>query len=135
MVFDLSLIVVIYAGFRLDLVRGSFLAFVLGFVFDCVAGSVQGLFTFIYVIIFLFSFFASGRLAAEKMYIIALFGFLCAFLEDLMVILFYHLVFKFDILVNVYLVLIPKTLIVGLLAPVFFYMMRRVEVFFYERTA
>lgn len=134
LVFDLSLIVVIYAGFRLDLVRGSLLAFVMGFVFDCVAGSVLGLFTFIYVIIFLFSFFASGRLATERVYIIVLFGFFCTFLEDLMVILFY-LAFKFNVSVNVYLVLIPKALIVGLFAPVFFYMMRRVEVFFYERTA
>jgi len=135
LVFDLSLIVVIYAGFRLDLVRGSLLAFVMGFVFDCVAGSVLGLFTFIYVIIFLFSFSASGRLAAEKIYIIALFSFLCAFLEGLMVILFYHLAFKFDVLVNMCFVSIPKALIVGLFSPVFFYMMRRVEVFFYEKTA
>jgi len=72
LVFELSLIVVIYAGFRLDLIRGSILAFILGFVFDCVAGSVLGVFTFIYVVIFLCSFFASVRLATEKIYIIAL---------------------------------------------------------------
>jgi len=135
LVFELSLIVVIYAGFRLDLARGAVLAFIVGFVFDCVAGSMLGLFTFIYVVIFLFSFFASSRLAAEKIYIIALFSFLCAFLEDLMVILFYYLAFKYDVLMNIYFVLLPKALIVGLFAPVFFYMMRRVEVFFYEKTA
>jgi len=135
LVFELSLIVVIYAGFRLDLTRGSFLAFILGFVFDCVGGSILGLFTFIYIVIFLFSFFASGRLAAEKMHIIALFSFLCAFLEDLMVILFYHLAFKINVLGNMSFVLLPKALIVGLFAPVFFYMMRRVEVVFHEKTA
>lgn len=135
LVFELSLIVVIYAGFRLDLARGAVLAFITGFVFDCVAGSIPGLFTFIYVVIFLFSFFASSRLAAEKIYIIALFSFFCAFLEDLMVILFYYLAFKYDVLMNIYFVLLPKSLIVGLFAPVFFYMMRRVEVFFYEKTA
>ena len=135
LVFELSLIVVIYAGFRLDLARGTVLAFIVGFVFDCVAGSMLGLFTFIYVVIFLFSFFASSRLAAEKIYIIALFSFFCAFLEDLMVILFYYLAFKYDVLMNIYFVLLPKALIVGLFAPVFFYMMRRVEVFFYEKTA
>jgi rod shape-determining protein MreD len=135
LVFELSLIVVIYAGFRLDLARGAVLAFIVGFVFDCVAGSMLGLFTFIYVVIFLFSFFASSRLAAEKIYIIVLFSFFCAFLEDLMVILFYYLAFKYDVLMNIYFVLLPKALIVGLFAPVFFYMMRRVEVFFYEKTA
>lgn len=135
LVFELSLIVVIYAGFRLDLAMGAVLAFIVGFVFDCVAGSMLGLFTFIYVVIFLFSFFASSRLAAEKKYIIALFSFSCAFLEDLIVILFYYLVFKYDVLMNIYFVLLPKSLIVGLFAPVFFYMMHRVEVFFYEKTA
>lgn len=135
LVFELTLIVVIYAGFRLDLVKGSFLAFILGFVFDCVAGSVQGLFAFIYVVIFLFSFFASGRLAAEKLHIIASFSFLCAFLEDIMVILFYQLVFKINLLVNMRFVFLPKALIIGLFAPLFFYMMRRVEVVFYEKNA
>jgi rod shape-determining protein MreD len=133
LVFELSLIVVIYTGFRFDLIRGSILAFILGFVFDCVAGSVLGVFTFIYVIIFLCSFFASGRLATEKIYIIALFSFFCAFLKELMVILFYFSAFKFDLLINMYFVFLPQALIVGLFAPVFFYLMRRVEVSLYEK--
>ena len=133
LVFELSLIVVIYAGFRFDLIRGSILAFILGFVFDCVSGSVLGLFTFIYVVIFLCSFSASGRLATEKIYIIALFSFFCAFLQELMVILFYYSAFKFDVLINMYFVFLPQALIVSLLAPVFFYLMRRVEVFFYGK--
>lgn len=133
LVFELSLIIVVYAGFRFDLIRGSILAFILGFVFDCVAGSVLGLFAFIYVVIFLCSFFASGRLATEKMYIIALFSFFCAFLKELMVILFYYSAFKFDVLVNMYFVFLPQALIVGLFAPVFFCLMRRVEVSLYGK--
>jgi rod shape-determining protein MreD len=39
LVFELSLIVVIYAGFRLDLARGAVLAFITGFVFDTVASA------------------------------------------------------------------------------------------------
>ena len=66
LVFEISLIVVIYAGFRLDLIRGTILAFILGFVFDCVAGSVLGLFTLIYVIVFLFSFFISDGWLPKK---------------------------------------------------------------------
>jgi rod shape-determining protein MreD len=134
LVFELSFIVVIYAGFRLDLIRGSILAFILGFVFDCVAGPVLGVYTFIYIVIFLCSFFASGRLVAEKIYIIALFSFFCAFLKELMVILFYYSAFKFDVLMNMCFVFLPQALIAGLFAPVFFYLMRRVEVFFYGKT-
>ena len=93
-----------------------------------------GVFTFIYVVIFLCSFFASVRLATEKIYIIALFSFFCAFLQELMVILFYYSAFKFDVLINMYFVFLPQALIVSLFAPVFFYLMRRVEVFFYGKT-
>ena len=134
LVVELTLIAVIYAGFRLDLIRGSILAFILGFVFDCVSGSVPGLFTFIYVVIFLCSFFASFRLGTEKMYIIALVSFICAFLEELIVSLFYYLAFQFNILTNIPFVFLPQALIIGLFAPVFFYLMRRVEVFFYGKT-
>jgi len=87
-------------------------------------------------LIFCFLFLLSGSVWLPKNVTLLLcLVFFVLFWKTFMVILFYHLVFKFDILVNVYLVLIPKTLIVGLLAPVFFYMMRRVEVFFYERNS
>lgn len=135
LVFELPLAVVIYAGFRLDLIKGLFLAFFLGFVLDCVAGSIQGLFTFIYVLIFLLSFFTSGRLAAEKTHIIALFSFFCALLEDLIVILFYQVAFKINLLPDIYFAFLPKALIIGLFAPVFFYLMRKVEIVFYEKNA
>jgi len=52
LVIELSLIAVIYAGFRLDLIKGAALAFVFGFVFDCLVGSVTGLFTLIYLLLF-----------------------------------------------------------------------------------
>ncbi len=130
---EISLIAVIYAGFRLDLIRGLIFAFILGFVFDCVAGSVIGLFTFIYVVIFLCSFLASFRMATEKMYFLVLFSFICAFLEEILVILFYTIFFKFDILTNVTFIFLPQALVVGLTAPVFFYLMHRLEVLLYGK--
>jgi len=127
---EISLIVVIYAGFRLQLVRGALLAFVLGFVYDCLAGSALGLFALIYVLIFLMSFFVSGKMDTEKTHFIALFTLLCAFLEEFMLILFYNLAYGFDIFNNLQPALLPQALIVSLLAPAFFYIMRQVEDFF-----
>jgi rod shape-determining protein MreD len=135
LVLEISIIVLVYAGFRVNLIKGAVSAFVLGFVFDCISGSVLGLFTLIYVLIFLFSFFVSARLITERMPFIALFTFICALLEEFTVVLFYNLAFGFDILHNTPVVFLPQALIVSLLAPVFFYMMRRVEVFFYGKPA
>lgn len=133
LVIEISLIAVVYAGFRLDLIRGSIFSFILGFVFDCIAGSVMGLFTLIYVVIFLCSFVASFLMDIEKMYFIALFCFFCALLEETMVMLFYNLVLKFDILTSVFFVFLPQALVVAFFAPIFFYLMYRVEVFFYGK--
>jgi rod shape-determining protein MreD len=135
LVLEISIIAVIYAGFRFNLMKGVISAFILGLVFDCISGSVLGLFTLIYVLVFLFSFFVSARLVTERMHLIAFFTFICVFLEELTVVLFYYLVYGFDILHNTPVVFLPQALIIGLLAPAFFYMMRRVEVFFYGKPA
>jgi cell shape-determining protein MreD len=133
LVIEISLIVVIYAGFRFDLIRGTAFSFILGFIFDCIAGSVVGLFTFIYVVIFLCSFVASFLMDTKKMYLVAFFCFFCAVLEETIVTLFYKFILNFDIFASVFFVFLPQALVVGLLAPVFFYLMYRVEVFFYGR--
>ncbi len=39
---EISLILVIYAGFRLGVLRGALLSFVVGFFMDCMTGSVSG---------------------------------------------------------------------------------------------
>jgi rod shape-determining protein MreD len=130
LVFEISLVVIVYAGFRLDLIRGAILAFVLGFVLDCVDGSVPGLYAFIYMIIFLGSFFVSGWLDTEKIYVIAIFSFFCAFVKEIILILFYYLTFKINVSMNSCLIFFMQALIIGLFAPAFFYLMKRVEVFF-----
>ena len=131
LILEISIILLVYAGFRFNLMKGAISAFVLGFMFDCISGSVLGLFTLIYVLVFLFSFFASTRLITERIPFIALFTLFCAFFEEFAVVLFYNLVYGFDMLHNTPVIFLLQALIVGLLAPVFFYMMRTVEVFFY----
>lgn len=132
---ELSIIVLVYAGFRFDLIKGAISAFVLGFVFDCISGSVLGLYAFTYVMIFLFSFFVSAMLITEKMFLIALFTFFCAFAEESMVVMFYKLFYGFDIYHYTPAAYLLQAFIVGLLAPVFFYLMRSVEVVFYDKSA
>jgi rod shape-determining protein MreD len=135
LVLEISTIVLIYAGFRLPLAKGAILAFVLGFIFDCIAGSVLGLFTLIYVLIFLFSFLVSVRMVTERMYFIALFTLICVLLEEFAVILFYNLAYGFDIVHNTPFILLPQALIISMLAPIFFRLMHKVEVFFYGKPA
>ena len=130
---EISLIVVIYAGFRLDLIKGLTLAFILGFVYDCLAGSVLGLFTFIYMVIFMCSFFVSIRLSTEKLYSIALFSLFCSFLEEVLVIMFYNLAYGLDIVKKAPLIFPPQAVLISLLAVLFFYLLHRTEGFLYGK--
>jgi len=129
LVLEISLIALIYAGFRFDLIKGLTLAFVLGFVYDCLSGSVLGLFTFIYMIIFLCSFFVSIIFSTEKLYFIALFSFICSFLEEILIILFYNLAYGMDIVKKTSLMFLPQAVLISLLTVFLFYLMHRTEGF------
>ena len=130
---EISILVVIYAGYRFDLIKGAVLAFILGFVFDCLAGSVLGLYTFIYLVIFLFSFFLSTSLATRKMHFIAVFTLLCSIIEEFIIFLFYTTAYGFNVLPNSAMILLPQILIISMLAPVFFYLIHRIEVSLYGK--
>jgi rod shape-determining protein MreD len=124
---ELSLIVVIYAGFRLNLWKGAALSFVVGLSMDCLSGSVLGLFTLLYVCIFLLAWFASSQIDSERLYLIAGFSLICSLAESLAMVLLYQFVFEFDMVDKILPVLVPQILLVSVLSVCFFYAMRRVE--------
>jgi len=130
---ELSLIVVIYAGFRMDLVRGMVLAALMGFVLDCVSGAVLGLFTFVYLLVFTLSFFVSLRVVSGKKYFIALFSLSCCALESLIVNLIYRLVLDYEMPGNVLLIFVLQALLIGVLSVGFFYAMPSVEGLIYGK--
>ncbi|HLZ19067.1 MAG TPA: hypothetical protein VKO67_05615 [Smithellaceae bacterium] len=124
---ELSLIVVIYAGFRMELVKGMILAGVMGFVLDCVSGAVEGLFTLIYLLTFTLSFFVSLRMAVEKYYLIGLFSLFCCALESLIVSMIYRLVLNYEAPADAPVIFVFQTLLIGILSVGFFYAMRKIE--------
>ncbi|MBP7764261.1 MAG: hypothetical protein K4445_06345 [Deltaproteobacteria bacterium] len=131
---ELTLVLVIYAGFHLDLVKGMIAAFVLGLVFDSVAGAPLGLFALLYLLADLFAFFVSFRIVSEKLYLIAGFALVCSLLESLALVLLYRFAFEIDMLDNMLFVFIPQALLISILSVGFFYAMRRVEGWMYGKT-
>jgi rod shape-determining protein MreD len=117
---ELSLIVVIYAGFRFDVLRGGILSFILGFIHDCLTCSLSGLYTLIYVLIFLISKLASLRISPGKPFLIMSFTFVCALFEGMMVILFHPLLYGGGISTHTITSYLPQVLIVSTLSPILF---------------
>jgi rod shape-determining protein MreD len=126
---EISLIVVIYAGFHLDMLRGGLLALVLGFFLDCLTSTIFGLYIFLYLLVFFLSVIAAGKIYAEKPSLIAAFTGGCVMLEGLTIVLIYRLFFDTDILYAIPKIFIPQAIVVGLLSPLCFGLFHRLEVF------
>jgi rod shape-determining protein MreD len=125
---EISLIVVIYAGFHLNPFKGGLLSLVLGFFLDCLTSAIFGLYTFLYILIFYFSLVAAGKVYAEKPAFIASFTGLCMLLEGLAIVLLYRVFFGVDILYAILKTFIPQAVLLGLLSPLFFRLLQRFEV-------
>lgn len=133
LMFEISFMAVIYAGFRLDLIRGVVLAFMIGLMFDYIGGVLPGLSAFIYMIVFLCSFFVSEWLNTEKIHVIVLFAFLCTLAKEVALMMLYYLIFDIDPLNSSFLMLFVQASVIGLCAPLFFYMMDKAGIFLYEQ--
>jgi cell shape-determining protein MreD len=71
LVVEISLLLVLSAGFNLTWIKGGILCFIIGFLLDCFMGSVSGLFALIYLTFFLLAKFVSPRVYAEKTWLSA----------------------------------------------------------------
>jgi rod shape-determining protein MreD len=125
---EISLIVIIYAGFHLDAFRGGILSLLLGFFLDCLTSAIFGLYMFLYTLIFYLSMIVGGRVYAGKPSLIASFTGICTLLEGLVIVLLYRFVFGIDILYAIPKIFVPQAVVVGLLSPFFFGLLQRFEV-------
>jgi cell shape-determining protein MreD len=125
---ELSLILVIYAGFRLDIMKGGILSFILGFFRDCINCSISGPYTFLYVLVFLISMLASDRISPGKSSFIMIFTLMCASFEIIVIFLFHLLLYGGDISILSLKAYIPQTLILSGLSPILFSTISRIDV-------
>lgn len=125
--FEVSLILVVYAGLHLDVMKGGFLAFVLGFFLDCITGSMTGFFILIYVIIFFISKVVSTRVYPESITFIMGFTFICVFSEGIITILIYYFIHNVNLSHNILEIFLPQALVAGVLSPALFPVFYRLE--------
>ena len=126
---EISLLVVIYAGFHLDALRGGILSLLLGFFLDCLTSAIFGIYMFLYVFIFFLSTIVSEKVYAGKPTLIATFAALCTLLEGVALVLLYWFIFGANILYAIPKIFVPQAILIGVLSPLFFGLFERFEVF------
>lgn len=124
LVVEISLVLVIYAGFKLPRIKGGIFSFSLGFIMDCLMSSVSGLYALLYLMFFLIANVISTRIYGERRFFIMGFVGLCALIEGILVMTFYKFIFGLDTFHHLGDVYLPQAMLAGLLAPVFFPLFR-----------
>ena len=124
---EISLALVIYAGFYLGIARGGSLSLVLGFFMDCMVGVVPGFFVFTYLLIFLISNVVSFRIYAGGMIFAICFTLACVLLEKSLILIVYNVLYGVNVLYDILPVSLIQAAVTGILAPVFFALFRRLE--------
>jgi rod shape-determining protein MreD len=127
---ELSLILVVFAGFHFEQMRGALFAMITGFIFDCLSGAVMGLYTFFYVVVFFLTRLLTDRIYSEQMFFIIVFTFLCVLFEGLYIVVLYKSVFDVNMSYNLYRVFLPQALVAGVLSPALFAGLNYLEVLF-----
>jgi rod shape-determining protein MreD len=132
---EVSLVLAIYAGFHLDVVRGGVLAFLMGFLLDCVSGTIMGLYTFVYVMIFLFSTLLSPRIYGERILFVMGYTMFCVLLEGLFIFTVYLFIYGTDVSQDLIRTCLPQALVVGVLSPALFTLFNRLEAYVFAGEA
>ena len=122
---EISLILVVYAGFYLSTIRGIALSFVLGFSLDCITGVVPGFFVLSYVLIFLISKGVSLRLSARGMVFTMGFIFVCVLFEKSLIILIYRGLYGINVFYDILNIALLQAVAAGVFAPAFFGLFHR----------
>lgn len=117
---EISLIMILYAGFRLELIRGVVLALLLGFMLDCISGAFSGFYSLIYFILFSIAYMVAPRVYGESPGFIVMLTMVCGCLEGLLMIIFNLLIYGTHDFYSTYRFFLPQLIVVSIVSPVFF---------------
>lgn len=124
---EFSLIVILYAGFHFDVLRGGLLSACSGFFLDCMSGVVSGFFILVYLSLYLIAVLASRRVVPEHPLFITAFCFLCVFFEALIILILHSLVYEGNAFENVTRSVILQAIIVSVISPALFRLFTGIE--------
>ena len=117
---ELSLLLVLYAGFRYEPGEGAVVSMLCGFLTDCMTGSPTGLFVFLYVLIFSVTKLLSQRMYADSRLFFAFFAFVAALAEGVLLVMLYRIIAEVDFPHYVFRHAVPQAFVLALLSPLFF---------------
>ncbi len=126
---EASLLLAIYAGFRMDLLRGATLSLLMGFFIDCLTGALTGLHISVYASVFFLSYALSARIYVKRTAMIVVYAAFCTLLEGLLLGGLMGMIQGVHP-ENMRRIYLSQALVLGVLSPAFFAVFDRFGAFF-----
>ncbi len=124
---EISLILVVYAGFFMNIMRGGVLSVLLGFCMDSITGVEPGFFLLSYTLLFLICKVVASHIYVGGKIFSLCFTFVCALFEKLLIVLMYKVLYGMNVLSDIMAILFMQAVITALFTPAFFALFLRLE--------
>ncbi|MDO9515862.1 MAG: hypothetical protein Q7J01_07175 [Syntrophales bacterium] len=125
---EISLILVVYAGFFMSVMRGGTLSAFLGFFMDSMTGVEPGFFLLSYALVFLLCKMVAVKVYAGGSLFAMGFTFMCALLEKLLIVLMYKALYGMNVFSDMVTISLMQAAMTALFTPAFFALFIRLEV-------
>ena len=123
---EISLVLVIYAGLRMEVLRGSFLVLLLGLMMDCITGAGSGFYALVYALIFLVVYLLSLQVYAESTPFLIFLTLCCGLGEGMLLLILNRMIYGTHIFFDLARYFLPQLLLVSALSPFLFKLFHRI---------
>lgn len=117
---NIALLFAVYGGFFLEEREGFLLALFLGVFLDGLLSIIPGIYVLVYMTVFFFTRWMSGKMNQEKLSSLALFSFLVSFPEFLVLYAVFGIFFGKDLSQEFFHIYLPQAAVAGIICPFMF---------------
>jgi len=123
---EISLVLVIYAGLRMEVRRGSFLVLILGLMMDCITGTGSGFYALVYALVFLLVYLLSLQVYAESTPFLIMLTLGCGLGEGLLLLTLNMVIYGTNVFLDLVRYFLPQLLLVSAISPFLFRFFHRI---------
>lgn len=125
---EVSLVLALYAGFHLGMIRGAALVVVFGFVMDTLTGTVPCFYTLFYILVFLVARVVSFKVYGEGAIVIMSAAFLCVLGQAVVIVALSRWTAGVPLSFDGMEVTVYNAVLLALTTPLFFALFKKIEV-------
>jgi len=123
---EISLVLVIYAGLRMKVLRGAILVLILGLMMDCITDAGSGSYALVYTIVFFMVYLLSAHVYVENAPFLIFLTLVCGLVEGLLLLVLNRMLYGTNVFYDLLRFFLPQLALVSMLSPFLFKLFHRI---------